>query len=207
MSALKAGTDDKKKLILASVFGVFALGYLGYTFLGGDSSPAPAAPPASPPIRTQAPVATAALSPAAQATARIAPSRLDPTLHPEGMMLTESLVYSGRGRNIFAAPGTGTELAKATAIPKPIASARYVPPVPVNTGPPLPPPISLRYFGTVVRADGTRKAFLLQGEDVFVAGTGDIVSRRYKVGDVTANDIQVTDLTNNNTQRIPVTQQ
>lgn len=205
MSAIKVGTEDRKKLIAASVFGVFALGYLGYTFLGGDS--APSAPPAPPVVTTSAPVATGAVSPAAQATARITPSKLDPTLHPEGMLLTESLVYSGRGRNLFAAPGTVTETAKTIAIPKPTASPRYAPQVPVNMGPPPPPPINLRYFGTALQKDGARKAFLLQGDDVFVAGRGDIVSRRYRIGEVTARDVEVTDLTDNNTQHIPITQQ
>lgn len=206
MSAMKVGTEDRNKLIAASVFGVLALGYLGYTFLGSSSS-SDSAPPAAPAATNSAPVATGTVSPAAQPTARIAPSKLDPTLHPEGMLLTESLVYSGRGRNIFAAPGTVTESARPVSIPKAIASPRFMPQAPVNTGPPPPPPISLRYFGTSVRKDGTRKAFLLQGDDVFVAGKGDIVSRRYRIGEVSARDVEVTDLTNNNTQRIPITQQ
>lgn len=199
MSAMKAGTEDKKKLIVAGTFGVFAVAYLVYTFVGsGSSSDAPSAPP--PAVVTT----TTASSPAARPTARVTPSKLDPTLHPEGMLLTESLLYSGRGRNIFAPPGTVTESTKLAEIPKPIGPARYVPETPVNMGPPPPPPINLRYFGTATRADGVRQAFLLQGEDVFVAGTGDIVSRRYKIGDVTAHDVQVTDMTNNNTQRIPL---
>ena len=203
MSAMKAGTEDRNKLIAASVFGVFALGYLGYTFLGSSGS----SDSATPVVTTSAPVATGTISPAAQATARIVPSKLDPTLHPEGMVLTESLVYSGRGRNIFAAPGTVTENTRPVSIPKAIASPRFAPQAPINTGPPPPPPITLRYFGTSMRKDGVRKAFLLQGDDVFVAGKGDIVSRRYRIGEVSARDVEVTDLTNNNTQRIPITQQ
>ena len=39
------------------------------------------------------------------------------------------------------------------------------------------------------------------------AGTGDIVSRRYKIGEVGAHDGEVTDLTNNNTQRLPLIMQ
>jgi hypothetical protein len=198
MSAMKVGSEDKKKLIAASAFGVIAVASFIYNFAGSSSSDTPSAPAPAAVTTASAP------GPAAPATARITPSKLDPTLHPEGMLLTESLVYSGKGRNIFAPPGTVTEPTKLAAIPKPIASPRYVPQTPVNTGPPPPPPINLRYFGTATRKDGTRQAFLLQGEDVFVAGKGDIVSRRYKIGDVTARDIEVTDLTNNNTQRLPL---
>lgn len=206
MSAMKVGSEDKKKLIAAGIFGVFALGYLGYTFIGGSSSDAPSAPPPTV-TQTAPPVSTNAVSPAAQATARVTPSKLDPTLHPEGMLLTESLVYGGKGRNIFAPPGTPSAETKLASIPKPIATPRFVPQAPVNTGPPPPPPINLRYFGNATRKDGVRQAFLLQGEDVFIAGKGDIVSRRYKIGEVSAHDVEVTDLTNNNTQHLPLIMQ
>jgi hypothetical protein len=205
MSAMKAGTEDKKKLIAAGTFGLCAVLYLGYTFLGGSGDAPSTPPPAA--TQTSPAVSTNAVSPAARATARVTPSRLDPTLHPEGMLLTESLVYAGKGRNIFAPPGTSTESTKQAAIPKPIASPRFVPQTPVNTGPPPPPPINLRYFGNATRKDGIRQAFLLQGEDVFIAGKGDIVSRRYKIGEVTARDVEVTDLTDNNTQRLPLIMQ
>lgn len=206
MSAMKAGTEDKKKLIAAGTFGLFALVYLVYTFVGsGSSSDAPSAPPAA--VVQTAPASVNASNPAAHAAAHVATSKLDPTLHPEGMLLTESLVYAGKGRNIFAPPGTSSTETKLAAIPKPIASPRYVPQAPVNTGPPPPPPINLRYFGNATRKDGVRQAFLLQGEDVFIAGKGDIVSRRYKIGEVGAHDVEVTDLTNNNTQRLPLIMQ
>jgi hypothetical protein len=206
MSAMKAGTEDRKKLIAAGAFGVLALGYVTYTLLGsgGSSSDAPA--PATPVVTTSAPVSTNTVSPAATATARITPSKLDPTLHPEGMLLSESLVYAGRGRNIFAAPGEQAAVV-APKIPVPAATPRYVPPVNVNTGPPPPPPIDLRFFGTATRRDGRRQAFLLRGEDVFVASQGDIVSRRYRIDDVGTNAVSVTDLTNNNQQRLPMSPQ
>ena len=203
MSAMKVGTEDKKKLITAGTFGVFAVAYLVYTFVGSSGSDAPSAPP--PAVVATAPAAPAnTAGHAAPATAHITPSKLDPTLHPEGMLLTESLLYSGRGRNIFAAPGTQLVETKLAEIPKPIAPARYVPTTPVNMGPPPPPPINLRFFGIATRKDGSRQAFLLQGEDVFVAAAGDIVSRRYKIGEVTAHDVTVTDMTNSNTQHIPL---
>jgi len=202
MSAMKLGSEDKKKLIAASAFGLIAVASLVYNFAGSGSSDTPSAPPAV----TQTAPANAA-SPAAHATAHIPSSKLDPTLHPEGMLLTESLVYTGKGRNIFAPSGTPSAETKLASIPKPIASPRYVPQAPVNTGPPPPPPINLRYFGNATRKDGVRQAFLLQGEDVFIAGKGDTVSRRYKIGEVGAHDVEVTDLTNNNTQRLPLIMQ
>ena len=198
---MKIGTEDRTKLILAGSFGVLAVGYLVYTLAGtGGSSDATPAPV----VTTTRPAVTTSVAPSA--TVRPVPSRLDPALHPEGMLLTESLVYSGSGRNIFLAPGAQVEMAAATRIPAPIATARYVPPV-INTGPAPPPPIDLRFFGTATQRDGKRRAFLLRGEDVFVASPGDIVSRRYRIDTVTLTTVEVTDLTNNNTQRLSMSPQ
>jgi hypothetical protein len=205
MGMTSVGTEDKRKLIIASVFGLLAIGMLIYTLrdsFGGSDSPAPVAPV----VTTGRPVATNTVSPAAMATARVTPSKLDPTLHPEGMLLTESLAYAGNGRNIFLAGSVLTAEAVAK-IPKAIASPRFVAAAPVATGPPPPPPIDLRFFGTATRKDGTRQAFLLKGEDVFVAGTGDVVSRRYKIGAISLTTVEVTDMTNNNTQRLPMSLQ
>ena len=122
------------------------------------------------------------------------------------MLLTESLVYTGSGRNIFLPPGAVADVASAAPkIPVPIASPRFV--APVNTGPAPPPPIDLRFFGTATRRDGVRQAFLLHGDDVFVASTGDVVSRRYRVGAISLTSVEVTDLTNSNTQHLTMSPQ
>jgi hypothetical protein len=95
----------------------------------------------------------------------------------------------------------------AAAIPKPIAPARPVVTAPVYvapTGPPPPPPIDLKFFGTATSANGHRQAFLLHGDDVFIASDGDIVQRRYKIITVAANSIVVEDMTNNNKQTLPL---
>jgi hypothetical protein len=92
-------------------------------------------------------------------------------------------------------------------IPKNVPGARpggkpVGPPVP--TGPPPPPPINLKYFGTAVRVRGVQQAFLLDGEDVYLAAAGDIVARRYKIVSIDATSIQVEDLVNNDTQSLPL---
>jgi hypothetical protein len=93
-------------------------------------------------------------------------------------------------------------------IPKAIAPARpkeavkpvYTPP----PGPPPPPPIDLKFFGTAASEDGQLRAFLLKGDDVFLASDGEIVQRRYRVEKISANSIVVEDLTNNNKQVLPL---
>jgi hypothetical protein len=122
------------------------------------------------------------------------------------MTLAESVLYSGAGRNIFSPASAPPPVA----IPKPIAQARINQPPPMPAapqpppGPPPPPPIDLKFFGTATSADGTRQAFLLHNDDVFLASTGDIVMRRYKVVSIEARTIHVEDMQYNNTQTLPL---
>ena len=198
---MKIGTEDRKKLAIAGTLGVVALSAALYTFVGGSSdTPAPSVP--VPAAVRPAPTPT----PSAAAAAKVSRSTMDPTLHPEGMELTESLVYAGSGRNIFSASAEPVQ--RTVRIEQPIAPAR--PPqtiTPVYNGPPPPPPIDLRFFGTATRPNGSRQAFFVRGDDVFLAAEGDVVSRRYKIGPVLATSVQVTDLTNNNSQQLPLLQQ
>jgi hypothetical protein len=71
-------------------------------------------------------------------------------------------------------------------------------------GPPPPPPIDLKFFGTSTAADGKRQAFLLHGQDVFLATDGEIVQRKYRVVIVSANSVVVEDMANANRQTLPL---
>ncbi|NYF88955.1 hypothetical protein RBB79_05380 [Tunturiibacter empetritectus] len=201
--------DQQKKGGIIGAFVLVAAGILYYELR--DDSPAPIAPPVvvTAPARS-APAAGAAvalpsgnIAGAAAKKLGTTSAQLDPTLRMDAMLVTESLVYSGSGRNIFSANSAPVE------IPKPIASVRAVKapppgPPPPPPGPPPPPPIDLKFFGTATAANGTRRAFLLHGEDVFLASDGDIVQRRYKVVTISANSVVVEDMANNNTQTLPL---
>jgi hypothetical protein len=194
---MKMGAEDKKKLGILVVVGVLALGAIFYMYSQLST------PDVARPVTTAAPVPVRRVQPKPGEAKNVgtAATHLDPTLHMKAMLVTESLVYSGSGRNIFSANS-----APAVIIPKAIASARprgsVVPAAPL--GPPPPPPIDLKFFGTATSSHGVRRAFLLHGEDVFLASPGDIVQRRYKVGTISANSIVVEDLTDNNTQTLPL---
>jgi len=199
---MKTGADDKRKMLIAGVLGGVALLLAGYElfdyFGGGTAPPRPAAP-----VVIAAPAARPSTGPAAVKISTTS-AQLDPTLHMEPMLVTESLVYSGTGRNIFA-PGSPEPVAE---IPKPVAPPRQeVKPPPVvaqaPVTPPL-PPINLKFFGTATSPNGTHRAFLLNGDDVFVASVGDIVQRRYRIISIDANRIAVEDLPNSNRQTLPL---
>jgi hypothetical protein len=202
---MRIGTEDKKKLAVLGVVGMLGIAAAVYIY---TSLVTPDAPPAAAPAVVTGPVAPLAKKPGVATPGGAAKSlgttsaQLDPTLKMGPMLVTESLVYSGSGRNIFSAASAPI------AIPKPIASVRPKGPVaPVDTppsGPPPPPPIDLKFFGTATSADGHRQAFLLKGEDVFLASDGDIVQRRYKIVTISANSVLVEDLANSNQQTLPL---
>ncbi|HEY0784241.1 MAG TPA: hypothetical protein VGD62_00120 [Acidobacteriaceae bacterium] len=203
--ALKAGTDDKKKVAIAATLGLVALLYAAYTLFSG--------PPAPPAGGRPVPVAgSAAGSPAAGAAAAgvaaLAPAAatpLDPTLHPQLMAENEAFVYRGSGRNIFSqnsAPAVAAVQIEQPRGPVRPLPAVYTPPA----GPPPPPTIDLRFFGYAARHDGSRKAFLLHGDDVFIAAEGDVVSHRYRVVHIAPTSIVVEDLPYHNSQSLPLVQ-
>ncbi len=124
---------------------------------------------------------------------------LDPRLRLDLLKSSEQTEYRGAGRNIFRAEAE---------IPAPIAPAvKPGPqPPPPNPGPPPPPPINLKFFGFASRPGEPQKVFLAQGEDVFIAGEGDIVARRYKVLKIGPASVEIEDMLSNHRQTIPLTQ-
>jgi hypothetical protein len=208
-------TPDLQKKVAAVAGFVLLAGGILYFELPHDSAP-PAPVAVTAPV-TVAPAASGAAGtrgavisvPSGNAVGSAAKSlgttsaQLDPTLRMEAMLVTESVVYAGGGRNIFSANSAPVD------IPKPIASVRTAAkgptgPPPPPPGPPPPPPIDLKFFGTATGENGVRRAFLLHGEDVFLASNGDIVQRRYRVITISANSIVVEDMANNNRQTLPL---
>lgn len=203
--ALKIGTEDKKKVISAAVLGVGVLGALVYfmtSVFGGGSAPAPA--PAAAPAPQNTVARTNRNAAGEHAAIRIPGigASLDPTLHPELMAQAESLEYSGRGRNIFSQFSAPVEVEQAKASPRP----SHVQQQQIAQGPPPPPPIDLKFFGYEARKDGSRKAFLLHGDDIFIASEGDVVDHRYRVLKIAPFSVQVEDIPYRNAQGLPLVQ-
>jgi hypothetical protein len=209
-------SEDRLKVIAVAAFVVVAAAILYFEYFDTSSPAAPAsAVVATAPVTlasgsaTSAPARTALIAargPAAKVVGT-SPAALDPTLHMDAMLASESVVYSGSGRNIFS-----MNSAPPVAIPLPLASARLKPPpppvpcppnCPPPPPPPPPPPIDLKFFGVETSASGARQAFLLHDDTVYTASAGDVVMRRYRVIAVEANSIQVEDMQNNNKQTLP----
>lgn len=197
--AIRVGAENKKQLyIVIALFAVIAIigGRELYSTLSGPP-PRRVAPP--PVIRNAAGTPTTA-APEAQ---KISNSGIDPTLHFDKLAQSEDVLYEGSGRNIFSASSAPV------VIPAPIKTARAGgPAVNIPAGPPpapRAPAIDLKYFGYEETANKTLHAFLLHGEDIFMAKPGDVVDHRYRVDSIHPTSVQITDLGYNNTQTLSLT--
>ncbi|HEY6303887.1 MAG TPA: hypothetical protein VIX14_12555 [Terriglobales bacterium] len=195
---MKLGLENRKQVVWLAVLGGIALLTLGYEFW-------PSSPTA---VRATAQPTSTVTRPGSRRTAsgKIVPAvepRLDPTLDLKLLSQSEEIKYAGNGRNIFVVGsmaviekpkghGTAEELAGNAPRPLPI-----IPP---------PPPITLKFFGFANRPGETKKVFLSQNDDVFIAAEGDIVDRRYRVLHIAPTSVDVEDVLNNNRQSLPLTQ-
>jgi hypothetical protein len=196
---MKLGSENRNKLIIALLLMVVAFGLLArWLFSSGGTSSA-----AVPVTATSLPASPAPIPNRITRSKKglKAERSLDPTLRLDLLQASEGIQYEGKGRNIFRAEAE---------IPKPIASARkHAPEIvapPPPSGPPPPPPIPLKFYGFASRPGEPKKIFLSQGEDVFIAGEGDIVDRRYKVLQISPTAVEVEDVLTNNRQSLPLTQ-
>ena len=219
---MKAGAESRRKTIIAGALVAVALCCVFYAYnalYGGSSTPPPTIASVNPPAATTTPARTTrstvpatgrgvtTTAPGVDAVRLASTSAsLDPTLDETAMHRTQSLVYSGSGRNIFSATYTPAAATIPRNVPPPRPRPGPVAP-PVPTGPPPPPPINLKFFGTAKRANTGLQAFLLSGDDVYLASAGEIVAHKYKIVAINLNNIQVEDLQNNNTQTLPLQSQ
>jgi hypothetical protein len=198
--AMKVGAENRAKLITAIVLLAVAVLLLGSWLLssGAPGVSTPTARTADEPTEEGVRSTTHAKSNSGKKTSATEARSLDPRLRLDWLKGTEDTKYEGNGRNIFQ---TYVE------IPKPIVNpvqqqAQNLPP----PGPPPPPPIDLKFFGFASRPGEAKRIFLSEGEDIFIAGEGQIVDRRYKVLHISLNAVEIEDVLNNNRQSIPLSQ-
>ncbi len=203
---MKLGTENRKQLIAAGVLGAVLLLVAAYELTSFSSTNASTASTAS---NVPAPVAPNSTRPASRRNAAPAkkektPQSLDPTLHLEQLALAEQIKYEGSGRNIFVAQAD-VEIPKAIGsgvTDKPDAAAYRPPPAPTQQ------PIPLKFFGFASHPGEAKKIFLSKNDDVFIAGEGEIVDRRYKVTRISGTSVEIQDLVvSGPPQSIPLTQE
>jgi hypothetical protein len=204
---VKVGTENRKQLIAAGVLGAVLLLVAVYELTSFSSTSASTATTSA--SNVPAPVAPSSARPgtrrnAAPVRKEKAPQSLDPTLHLDQLALAERIKYEGSGRNIFVAQAD-VEIPKAIGsgvTDKPNSAAYTPPPVPTQQ------PIPLKFFGFASHPGEAKKIFLSKNDDVFIAGEGEIVDRRYKVTKISGTAVEIQDLVvSGPAQSIPLTQE
>jgi hypothetical protein len=141
------------------------------------------------------------------------PATIDPTLRLDLLAKLQQVEPPASMRNIFqygAAPPPPAAAVKPVELPKntakiainqlPTATPGPPPPPPVPTAPPM----TFKYYGyKVSKSDGRKEAFLLDGDDIIIAGENDSVKRgRYKVVRIGVNSITIEDTQFKSTQTL-----
>jgi hypothetical protein len=139
---------------------------------------------------------------------RVDPATIDPTIRLDLLAKVQAVELGAPGRNLFdfgaAPPPVPKDVPKiqiAKSVPPPAP-----PPVNVNPGPPPPPTapqMTFKYYGfKVSSSDGHKAAFLLDGDDILVAGENDTFKRRYRVVKIGVNSITIEDTQFKSTQTL-----
>jgi hypothetical protein len=201
---MKAGTEDKKKVAVLAGLLVVIIPAAIWEMYGYFVTPAPRPVPAQVVTTSRAATNAPARAASVPEAQRVSSNNIDPTLHLDKLAMSEEVEYAGTGRNIFSAESVPVHIDQpvAPARPNDNNTAVYTPPAP-----PSAPPIDLKYFGYSQAKDKSNiRAFLVHGDDIFMAKSGEIVDHRYKIGSISPGSIQVTDLSYNNTQSLPLMQ-
>jgi hypothetical protein len=206
---VQLGLENKKKATWAAVLGVIAVLAFAYEFiplLTQSSTPDSSAQAAAPEIEPVAAPKAATRVNSKNAKKPVKIASLDPTLRLDLLALSEKTDYQGTGRNIFVSQAEDVQ------IPTPIrpgvtdhqatGDPQWHPPAQ-----PAAQPIPLKFYGFASSPGEPKKIFLKNGDDVFVAGEGEIVDRRYKVLRITNTSVDIQDVVGSGPpQTIPLTQ-
>ena len=141
---------------------------------------------------------------------------IDPTLRLDLLAKVQAMESQGGSRSLFqfsTAPPVdekGLPITTAKIIPKAKRFGPEPPPKPVQPQAkvePPPPAIALKFFGFAApRPDGSKRAFFLDGDDIFVASEGDVVKKRYRLVQILVNSVIMEDTQfKNNRQTLVLT--
>ena len=63
----------------------------------------------------------------------------------------------------------------------------------------------MKFYGYLsARSDAGKRAFFLDGDDIFVVEEGDLIKKRYKIVRIGVNSVTVEDTQFKNTQTVPL---
>lgn len=140
---------------------------------------------------------------------------VDPTLRLDLLAKVQAVEPEGGSRSLFAfstapPPPPDGKVTQVAAIhpTRPMIGPQRPPPPPVKPPEPPPPPITLKFYGySAPRAGGQKRAFFLDGEDIFVAAEGEMVKKRYRVVQIGVNSVVMEDTQYKNNRQTLILQQ
>lgn len=143
-------------------------------------------------------------------------SAIDPTLHLDLLAKLRNLPMEGGARSVFkeGTPPPPPAPDPVTIKPGPMVGkaggpANGEPAKPAGPPPtPPPPPIPLKFYGYAnQQRGGPKRAFFLEGEDIFVAGENETIHNRYKIIKIGVNSAVVEDTTDKHQQTLPLVEE
>ena len=234
---MKVGAEPKKVAVLVGLLVVAGVVYFmnsgdsstptsGSTRVQSQSAAAPAGV-GTPPADTPLPGAGRRRPASAQFSPSLRPKRgeqrpdpmtIDPTLRLELLAKLQTVSVEGTRRSVFdfgQAPVPKPDPVKTAAVkpvPNPIVPITPAPvdQAKVEPAKPQAPPIPLKFYGYVNPAGmnaGPKRAFFMEGEDIFVAREGEVVKRRYKIVRIGVNSAVVEDTQFGSQQTLPLEEQ
>lgn len=143
------------------------------------------------------------------------PLGIDPTLKLELLARLQQVPAAGSGRNLFqfsTAPpkelpkGPEPKVAVARLIGPPlIGPADLRPKPPVTAAEPPPAPFSPKYYGLATSAaNGRKRAFFLDGEDIIIRSEGETVNGQFRLVRIGATQVVVEDTRTKREQTVKI---
>jgi len=135
----------------------------------------------------------------------IDPTAVDPTIHFDLLAKVRDVKVEPSSRSLFeilnAPPPPPVDPTKPVEPPKivvqkPVIGPPLPPPPPAPKPEPRAPKIPLKFYGFVnpARPD-IKRAFFLDGDEIVIAGEGEMVKKRYKIVRIGVNSAEVEDTT------------
>ena len=140
------------------------------------------------------------------------PIEADPTLRTDLLAAVRNVDFNGVDRNIFefgplrpaTPPPSAEDAGRAQRLQQAFADANR-PSAPPPPSKPAMPRLDWKYFGYAAAPETSRRAFLLDGDDVLIAAEGDVLRNRYEVKRIGLTAIVIQDLEFDEEQSLPIT--
>lgn len=144
---------------------------------------------------------------------RVDPTTVDPTLRLDLLAKLGNVKSEGGMRSLFEfSQPPAPKVPDVKIAPKPIVPVGPQLPKEADNKPPTPPkpikPIPLKFYGfSNPIKQGAKRAFFLDGEEIFVASEGEVIKKKYQVVRIGVNSVVVKDIEQDSQQTLPLVEE